>query len=135
MLPPSSMRWRESLTRRIEFVCTVSQNFYFTNDVKLSVANNPTYGPVIRSPYNPIAGWTHPLTKIIVFLRNDDIPTERTITLTGNDLLKNEIVVPHYFLTDREILTPDINVYISAVYISTNGTHETSSDVSDIFNI
>nr|DAM88431.1 MAG TPA: hypothetical protein [Caudoviricetes sp.] len=98
----------------------------------LSVAKDPTYGPVLRSPYNPIGGWTHPLTKIIVYVRNDELPTERVITLTGNDLLKNEIVIPHYYLADAELLKADTTIYIYAAYVSTFGTRETSSELSDI---
>lgn len=97
----------------------------------LSVAQPITYGPVLRSPYNAIAGWTGPLTKIVVTVKNEDTcTTPQTITLTGNDLKQNEFKIPSR-INNLELIHSNAKIHVTAVYYSNVGSNEARSDISD----
>lgn len=97
----------------------------------LSVAQPITYGPVLRSPYNAIAGWTGPLTKVVVTVKNEDTcTTPQTITLTGSDLTKNEFKIPSK-INNLELIHSNAKIHVTAVYYSNVGSNEAQSDISD----
>lgn len=97
----------------------------------LSVAESITYGPVLRSPYNAIAGWTGPLTKVVVTVKNEDTcTTPQTITLTGNDLKQNEFKIPSK-INNLELIHSNAKIHVTAVYYSNVGSNEARSDISD----